>query len=878
MNTQFTYEGKYTKEISFPLGGIGAGCIGLAGNGRLVDWEIFNRPNKGSLNGMSHFAIKAEADGQLIDARILHGDLYGDYIGERGPFDDFFSGYGWGPRRENLCGMPHFRKHRFIGSFPTARIEYEEPTMPGKIAMEAWSPFIPGRSKESSLPGSVFEIEIDNDTDQTLDYTVVCALSNPFGNGGTLHQYSETQGIHQLTFSNENIDKEDIDYGELCISTNADDISYQAFWYRGTWCDDLEIYWKELTEMPRFKNRVYEGGKQIGYTHCDTGHIAAHVTLEAGCSKKVQFVISWHVPNNHTYWRTSKEDMERVQAENLSDKWRNYYATQWSDARKSAQYLCKYIDEFREKTYAFRDVLLSSSLPKQALEAVSGNLSTLRTPVCLRLEDGTFYGWEGAGYKGGSCEGSCTHVWNYAQALPYLFPDLERSMRDANYHYSIDEHGGSQFRLRLPLGIKALPSDGRPCADGQFGDVMKTYRDWKISGDTTWLKGHWETIKKTIHYAWSDQNPDQWDPEMTGVLWGRQHHTLDMELFGPNAWLTGYYLGALKAAAEMAEALEDRDFYVLSHDLFSKGKWWVETHLFNGKYYHQLVDIKDKSILERYTEDEASDDPFHILNYYWDQEHGEIKYQVGEGCEIDMTIAQWHANMYGLGEIFNPDSVKTALAHTFKYNYFNSMRDLVNPWRNYAINDEAGLQIATWPEGRRKPCITLPYCQEDQGGYSYAAAIQMIQSGLIEEGMTVIKAQRDKYDGYKRNPWNEIECGSNYARSMATYSLLQTYSGFKYDMTKQFIGFYPLLEQENQQYLWSLEGSWGQVKMTASGMTILVVGGQLTLSKFGFQGADQTMSVSCDGQSIAFSKSKRYILFDQVQYIDSELVINLYNV
>ncbi|MEM3173520.1 MAG: GH116 family glycosyl-hydrolase, partial [Candidatus Bathyarchaeia archaeon] len=78
----FTYRGDRTREISFPIGGIGTGSIGLAGNGRLIDWEIFNRPNKGSVNGFSHFAIKAEHEGKILDARVLNSDLPPPYTGE----------------------------------------------------------------------------------------------------------------------------------------------------------------------------------------------------------------------------------------------------------------------------------------------------------------------------------------------------------------------------------------------------------------------------------------------------------------------------------------------------------------------------------------------------------------------------------------------------------------------------------------------------------------------------------------------------------------------------------------------------------------------------------------------------------------------------
>ena len=151
------YVGDKTNEISFPLGGIGAGCIGLAGNGRLIDWEIYNRPNKGGPNGYSHFAVKAEQDGKLIDARILNGDLHSPYSGRH---TTMFKGFGWGPEFENLVGMPHFRNHEFIGGYPFAKINFSDEKMPGQIALNAWSPFIPTNDRDSSLPSAIFEVEI----------------------------------------------------------------------------------------------------------------------------------------------------------------------------------------------------------------------------------------------------------------------------------------------------------------------------------------------------------------------------------------------------------------------------------------------------------------------------------------------------------------------------------------------------------------------------------------------------------------------------------------------------------------------------------------------------------------------------------------------
>ena len=66
--------------ISFPLGGIGTGSVGLSGDGRLIDWELFGRPNRMTINGFTHFAIRAEGDGIPADCRVLQGDTTGDYM------------------------------------------------------------------------------------------------------------------------------------------------------------------------------------------------------------------------------------------------------------------------------------------------------------------------------------------------------------------------------------------------------------------------------------------------------------------------------------------------------------------------------------------------------------------------------------------------------------------------------------------------------------------------------------------------------------------------------------------------------------------------------------------------------------------------------
>ena len=851
----FIYRGAKTSQISFPLGGIGSGSIGLAGNGRLIEWEIFNRPNKGSVNGFSHFAIRAEepgaeksGDGKVLAARILHGDLHAPYQGEF--TNKKFNTYGWGPRREYLTGLPHFPDVDFRGEYPLAELTFHDDTFPGLVRQRAFNPLIPTNDKDSSIPGAFFEFGITNTTDAPLTYTLAGVLGNPQPTNN-LHTVTQETWGHALHLTSDGVAPNVPSYGDLTLATDAglaDDVtvSYQQYWFRGAWFDNLEVYWHDLMTPGPFKNRVYppaEAGDG------NQGLLAVHVPVQPGETRTVRFTITWNFPNSDNYWKApppTRPDIPWL--------WRNYYATVWADSMASAAYALQEWDRLDYATQQFHDALFASDLPPVVLDAISANISILKSPTVLRLQDGTFYGFEGCHPDEGCCEGSCTHVWNYAQALPFLFPALERSMRDADYEHNLRDDGGMPFRLQLPIGVGQW--DFRPCVDGQFGGVMKSYRDWKICGDNDWLRKLWPAIKASLEFAWSPSNIDQWDPEKTGVLWGRQHHTLDMELFGPNSWLTGMYLGALKAAAEMAAAVGEADAATEYAAIFARVKAWVDENLFNGEYYLQRIDLNDHTIIEQYSDD-------HVIsggsarNAYWTAEHGEIKYQIAEGSSVDQLLGQWHASLYGLGEIFDAAQVRQANASFYKYNFVARVRDVYNPCRIYALNDEGGLVICAWPEGAQKPVIPAPYSQETWPGCEYAAASHMLMTGMVEEGLACVEAVRRRFDGERRNPWNEFECGSNYARSMSSYALLNAYSGFEFDMTRGLIGFHPLRATDGFfRCFWSLDSGWGEFVLTPDTAEIFVHYGTLEVQtvRLPLLANRPSGGVNLEGVEIAFAQ------------------------
>lgn len=858
----FVYRGAKTGQISFPLGGIGTGCIGLAGNGRLIDWEIFNRPNKGSVNGFSHFAIRVEAGeqgsgGRVIDARVLHGNLQTPYQGELA--GRRFNSFGFGPRREYLTGLPHFSEVEFQGEYPLADLTFIDASgkFPGGIRLRAFNPLIPLNDHDSGIPAAFFEYSITNTTTEPLTYTLAGVLNNPLP-ANNLNSVEQRAWGHALHLCSDSLKPDAVAYGDLTLATDAAlrgaAVSWQQYWFRGSWFDSLEVYWNDLTTPGSFKNRVYTG--EAAGEH-NEGVLAVHLPVAPGETKRVRFVISWNFPNCENYWKPPQTAV--IELADFHDEresappptWKNYYATLWADSLASAEYALTHWERLATETQRYHDALFASNLPVEALDAVSANISILKSPTVLRLEDGTFYGWEGCHPTEGCCEGSCTHVWNYAQALPFLFPKLERSMRAADYKYNLRPDGGMPFRIQLPIGAGLW--NFRPCADGQFGGVMKTYRDWKICGDTEWLRGLWPAVKKSIEFAWQPSNEDRWDPDKTGVLWGRQHHTLDMELFGPNSWLTSMYLGALKAGAEMAEALGEPTTAAEYRAIFERGKAWADQHLFTGEYYIQRIDLNDRSIVAAFEGDADSLHKHTALKAYWNEEHGEIKYQISAGSSIDQTLGQWHASLYGLGEILDAAQVKQANAAIFKYNFIPRMGEVYNPCRIYCLNDEGGLVICAWPEGVQKPLIPAPYSQETMNGFEYSAAIHMIMTGLVEEGMTCIRAVRQRYDGERRNPWNEFECGSNYARSMASYALLNAFSGFAFDLVNHQIGFNPVrLENGSFRCFWSLDSGWGEVVIAPDVVEVRLLGGHLAVQTLHlpFSAGQNLQSATVGGQAV----------------------------
>jgi len=767
------YRGRELDNIAFPLGGIGTGSISLGGWGQLRDFEIHNRPNKGFAPRHTFFTLHMKKGGAKPITRVLQGPVGGSDWTEK----------GHGVSRDVGAGLPHFREVEFEGAFPLARVRLGDPAVPLRVEMEAWNPFIPLKAGDSGVPAALFCFRLENPTDEPVSAVLFANLENRAGSpkpsGGRI-EVLDGSGARGLLMSGPEPEGSPR-RGTLALATSHSDVIVRTHWLRGSWFDAVHDFWDgaargELAEERKPAERE-EG--------CDVGSIALKTTVAPGAAVRLPVWIAWHTPNFEMYW--SEDEPKPV--------WRNYYATQFADAGAVAAHLASESERLETETRSFAEALHSSTLPAAVLDAVSSQISILKTTTCLRLEDGTFYGWEGCHPSSGCCQGTCTHVWNYAQAMPYLFPSLERSIRESDYANNLAEDGRMTFRMPLPLGERTCDAEEEsfhPAADGQMGGILKVYREWLLSGDDAWLRSLWPGAKRSLEFAWS-----YWDRDRDGVMEGEQHNTYDVEFHGPNTMTTSFYLGALRAAEEMARHLGENQKAEEYRAVFEKGRAGVDETLFNGEFYAQTVHLEDGKPLS------PGDESY-------------PKYQYGEGCLSDQLIGQWYARMLGLGDLLDPGHVKSALAAVFRHNWKPDLSGHANPQRVYALGEEAGLLLCSWPTGGR-PRFPFPYSDEVWCGIEYQVASHLIYEGFIEEGLAIVKAVRDRHTGVRRNPWNEFECGSHYARSMASYALLAALSGFSYSAPAGRFSFAPKVNAEDFACFFSVASGWGVLRQKLEG-------------------------------------------------------------
>jgi len=746
------YTGKYLDRIAFPIGGMGAGMFCLTGTGSISHLSVDNRPD--IFNEPFAFAaisIKGLDNGAKILQRL---EPNWKCFGRKRTGKGYAAG---------AYGLPHFTDGQFIARFPFATVDLQDSDIPMDVKITGWSPFIPGDVDNSSLPAGALEYKFTNTSSKVMEAVFSYSSRNIIKQKGKNAIVKAKNGYKMVQFQQEDETKP---HSEFTISVNDDNAVVDYCWFRGGWFDPLTILWKNISECNIVSNEPVETGAP-GAT------IYLPVKLQPGEEKTVTVNFCWYTPESGLRTgHTSKIGEEPCFEGNCFPYYRPWYGSKFKNVEEVTKYWKQHYDKNKEMSEKFRDAFYNSTLPPVVLEAVAANLTILKSPTVLRTYNGKMWAWEGCGDEKGSCAGSCTHVWNYAQAICHLFPSMERTLRETEFKISQNELGHQTFRDALPL---AIPSHKFHAAtDGQLGGIMKVYREWRISGDTEWMKELYPLVKKSMDYCIKT-----WDPRHSGVLEEPHHNTYDIEFWGPDGMCTSFYLGALTSIIELSKAAGEP--YKEYASLLDKGKNYMEKELFNDEYYIQKIQIEGLNAKDPVKAIEGS-----IYGGY-SPEAIELlkkegpKYQYGTGCLSDGILGMWIAKVCGLDEVLDNDQVTSHLVSIHKYNLFDDLSDHSNPQRpTFALGTEGGLLLCTWPKGGT---LSLPfvYSNEVWTGIEYQVASHLMFKGEVEKGLDIVRECRKRYDGTIRNPFNEIECGHWYARAMASYGLFEGLTGVRYD-------------------------------------------------------------------------------------------------
>jgi hypothetical protein len=212
--------------------------------------------------------------------------------------------------------------------------------------------------------------------------------------------------------------------------------------------------------------------------------------------------------------------------------------------------------------------------------------------------------------------------------------------------------------------------------------------------------------------------------------------------------------------------------------------------------------------------------------------------QLGAGCLVDQLVGQYMADVCGLGYLVDPEHVRATLQAIRRHNFKDDLFGHFNHLRTFAVNDEAAALMATYPRGQR-PERPFPYYNEVMTGFEYTAAVHMLYEDLHEDGLRMIEAIRARYDGERRSPFNEAECGHHYARAMASWAALLALTGFHYSAVTETVRFAPV--DAPITWFWASGDAWGTVKLdpvsAGSRLTLTVLAGQLALRRVELGGA-----------------------------------------
>lgn len=806
------------------LGGIGSGTVELLPDGEFHYWQIANPPRlttvsweahvddgEGSAGALSFWVRAKTADGKPVVRKL---DLKTD------PDDFSYRMFAWSKPVERI---------EFDGRFPVCDLEYFDTQLPCKVSLKAVSPFVPHHTDISATPGYYMDFTLENPTDQAMTVSLVGSLepnfANPEGCENELVRTDDATAIYMKPVKQTDAPN----CGNICLSLRNDgDVSYiTAEYWRyireyihhsefGVSQESILFEFREnggLTSseighapvaLPEDLGTVDEGEidslfdhycqypfalsllRRIRHTtpafpaNCDEKRrflecvrhpvpgmrknnfgacaLCSKLELNPGEKKTVRFVLSWYFPNHFT-----------AEGNRLG----HYYENLYANALEANRFLAENAGQVFDKAVAFSDLLFDTDMPSAYPESWSSHLATL-IKCSWYIKEGKFGLWEGLGF----CGFHTTDITYHASfGLVALFPDLQLTQMKMGAKFQRED--GRVHHFFTPDLDHVDNGFDRIDMNNQF--VLMVLRDYLYSGDMTYLRGMWSHVCKAMDSIQAlDRDGDGLPDHDT------KRNTYDAWNFsGTPTYISVLWLGALKAAASIADRLGEAERADMWRTLLEKGKVSLEENLWNGKYYNlwRKEDLTDESLMS------------------------------------DQLDGEWFLNAAGIGGNLPVERVRQVMRMVFAHNF----------------DPDNGLINATSPEDTNVSIFTYKNCQTEAvwTGIGYVAAALCLYAGLRDLADLEVQTIQDNQLRFGAF-WDHWECGHHYSRPLSSWTTLNAALGLSVDVAEKTIRLNPI--SDNIRLPLCVDGILATVTVKNGDWDIRCVEGDLTEWNIVFDG------------------------------------------
>lgn len=616
-----------------PLGGIGAGKIEILPNGTLDFFTFANnfdepftdnphpdKKRRSVAEGVIgyHFGISCEHKGKRV-AKLLQTVKLADY--------------------------PCIKRIEFEGLFPLAKLKYLDNQLPCRVGLEAFSPFIPGDSKNSAIPGAIFEFSITNPARERLDVSLLASARNTVGKW-SVARYNELKKNKLLTalqFKRKKSLSSDYTDGVFAVSlpNSCGQISYFSQWNLQTDCFKFDRRhtkidpWKSFSESGKLPNIGIS--RPVESENVQTaGALCCKISLAPKTTRRIRVIYSWHFPHK-----------ERS----------HIYERYFKDAQAAAVFLEKNYRELKQKTLNWHKKIYKLNIPEWLKDALINNTYVYYSA-----------GWWDKKDRFSILEAPCDITLMGTLDVRYydsiyralLFPDLEKKelMQFAGAQRTSGYIPHDLGRARIDL-----PSNGTTFylwRDLNPKFILMAYRNFLWHKDKGQLKELYPYIKKAFRWIISTDKNKDFLPDNAGL-----DQTFDVwEFHGTNAYTSSIFLVSLLALEKIARAMKDKVLAEKCRLHFKRASRSFKEQLWNGRYFIACNGPKGKDT----------------------------------ACTLGQLNGQWYAHLLGLGYIVDKKKVKKAIKSILSLNAKDTKYGATNSVLSNGKRDYSSLQSKNfWP-------------------------------------------------------------------------------------------------------------------------------------------------------------------------------------